>query len=174
MIFESRKFRVVEKDIEFASGDQETWETVEQKGNGGARVLALNNRQELIFIREYRGAAEKYVLRIPTGVIEAGEDSKDAARRELKEETGFAPHNLEFLGKLESTSGYYKATSLHLFYADSAEETGSTAREIGEQAMEVIFIPLEKALRMVENVEFEDIQTVYALLLLKKHLREKK
>lgn len=160
--------------MEFAGGVKETWEVVEQKGNGGARALALTGSNELVFIREYRGAAEKYVLRIPTGVIEDGEDPKDAARRELEEETGFVANNMEFLGKIESTSGYYSSMPLWLFYADRVEETGKTARELGEQAMEVVYIPLEKALQMAENAEFEDIQTIYALLLLKKFLRKDK
>ena len=170
VIFESRKFRVVEKDMEFTSGERETWEVVEQKGNGGSRVLALTDNKDLIFVREYRGAAEKYVLRIPTGVIEDGEDPKDAARRELEEETGFVPKKIESLGVLESTSGYYRGTPIHLFFAPDVQQTGAIAREPGEKDIEMVFIPLEKAFQMAENLEFEDAQTVYALLLLKKHL----
>ena len=170
VIFESKKFRVVEKDMEFASEERETWEVVEQKGNGGARALALTDSGELIFIREYRGAAEKYVLRIPTGVIEDGEDPKDAARRELEEETGFVAKKMESLGVLESTSGYYKATPLRLFFATDVRQSGTTAREPGELDMDVVLIPIEKAFQMAESAEFEDTQTVYALLLLKKHL----
>ena len=128
ILFESKKFRVVEKDMEFAGGARETWEVVEQKGNGGARALALTDSNELIFIREYRGAAEKYVLRIPTGVIEDGEDPKNAARRELEEETGFVPKEIESLGVLESTSGYYRGTSIHLFFAADVRQTGTIAR----------------------------------------------
>ena len=171
IVFESKKFLVLEKDMEFASGERETWEVVEQKGNGGSRVLALTDRKELIFVREYRGAAEKYVLRIPIGVIEDGEDPKDAARRELEEETGFVAKRIEPLGVLESTSGYYRGTPIHLFLATDIQQTGTMRREPGELGMKVVFIPLGKAFQMVENVEFEDTQTVYALLLLKKHLR---
>ena len=174
VIFESKKFRVVEKDMEFASGDRETWEMVEQKGNGGARALALTDSGDLVFIREYRGAAEKYVLRIPTGVIEDGEDPKDASRRELEEETGFVAKKMEFLGVLESTSGYYRGNPIHLFFATDVQQTGTIAREPAEQDIEIVFIPLEQAFQMAENVEFEDTQTVYALLLLRKYLREKK
>jgi ADP-ribose diphosphatase len=174
VIFESKKFRVVEKDMEFAGGEQETWEMVEQKGNGGSRALALTDNKELIFVREYRGAAEKYVLRIPTGVIEDEEDPKEAARRELQEETGFVAKQIEPLGVLEPTSGYYKATSLHLFFATDLQQTGKTSREPSELDIKVVLIPLEKAFQMAELAEFEDIQTVYALLLLKKHLSDKK
>ena len=170
VIFESERFIVVEKDMEFNGGVKETWEMVEQKGNGGARVLALGDNEELIFIREYRGAAEKYVLRFPTGAIEDGEDPKEAAIRELAEETGFLAETAEPLGVLESTSGYFKGSPIHLFFARDLKQTGVTAREPGELDIEVVQIPLEEAYRMLENVEFEDTHTVHALLLLKKYL----
>ena len=173
ILFESKRFRVVERDMEFANGEKETWEVVEQKGNGGARVLGLTDEQELIFVKEYRGAAEKYVLRIPTGVAENGEEPSETARRELEEETGFLAETIESLGVLESTGGYYKDTRTHLFFATNLKETGKIAREPGEQDMEIVRIPLEKAFSMAENAEFEDVQAVYALLLLKKHLRNR-
>lgn len=162
----------MERDMEFSSGEKETWEVVEQKGNGGARILALTNEQELIFVREYRGAADKYVLRIPTGLMEDGEEPSEAALRELEEETGFAAETIEPLGVLESMGGYYKDTLVHLFFAANLKETGTMAREPGEQDMEIVRISLEKAFSMAENAEFEDAQTVYALLLLKKHLKK--
>ena len=118
--------------MEFADGTEEMWEIVEQKGNGGARIIALTDKKEIIFIREYRGAAEKYVLRLPTGLIEEGEDPKDAALRELEEETGFSAKTAEFLVRLESTSGYYKGGVIHVFFSETVKETGNIAREPGE------------------------------------------
>jgi len=55
ILFESKKFRVLEKDMEFANGQIETWEVVEQKGNGGARVLrAIFSWRKTLHIREIR------------------------------------------------------------------------------------------------------------------------
>lgn len=173
VIFESRKFLVVEKDMEFSNGDTETWEAVELKGKGGARVLALTDTQELLFIKEYRGAAEKYVVRFPTGLIEEGEEPKEAAGRELQEETGFVADNLEFLVTLGSTSGYYKGSPTHVFFGSGLRQTGVLAREPGEVDMELLPIPLEKAFQMAENAEFEDPQTLYLTLLLRRYLASK-
>ena len=171
ILFESRRFRIIEKDMEFANGEKETWEVVEHKSSGGAQVLALTDQNELIFIREYRGAAEKYVLRFPTGLIEEGEKPEEAARREFQEEIGYKAHTLEPIGTIESLSGYYKSFPLHVFFGSDLEFTGETMREPGEKDMEVLPIRLEKAYQMVEDVEFEHPGTVYAILLLKKHLR---
>ena len=148
VIFESKRCRVGERDMEFANGEKETWEMVEQKGNGGARVLGLTHEQELIFVQEYRGAADKYVLRFPTGMSEDGEEPSKTALRELEEETGFVAETIESLGVLDSTGGYYKDTPLHLFFATNLKETGRVSRERGEQDMEIVRISLEKAFLM--------------------------
>lgn len=171
VVFESRRFRVIEKDMEFANGEKETWEVVEIKGNGAARAIALTDTHELIFVREYRGAAEKYVIRFPTGLIEENETPQEAASRELEEETGFLAHTLEPLGIFEFTGGYVKSVPFHIFFATDLWFTGTISREPGEQDMEVIRIPLEKAYQMAQALEFEDPETIYAILLLKKHLR---
>ncbi|HEX9722323.1 MAG TPA: NUDIX hydrolase [Candidatus Paceibacterota bacterium] len=170
VVFESAKFRLLEKDMEFANGDTEIWEVVEMKGNGGVRVLAITEKRELIFVQEYRGAAEKYVIRFPTGLIEPGEEPRRAAARELQEETGFVAETLESLGTLESTSGYYKGHTLYVFVGKNLKQTGQMAREPGEEDMEILYIPLEKAFQMAEQAEFEDAQTVYTILRLKRFL----
>lgn len=173
VLFESKIFRLIEKDMEFASGDTETWEVVEFKGRGGARMAAITNNNEIVFVREYRGAAERYVLRLPTGLIEDGEEPLRAAQRELREETGFEAKNITLLKKLESTSGYYKGAPISIFIATNLAKARETSREIGEQGMEVKLIPLEEAFSMAENAEFEDVETNYAVLLCKKHFSQK-
>ena len=170
VLFEAKKIRLVEDELEFPDGHRESWVYTELKGNGGVRVLALTEKGELVFVYEYRGAARKKVLRIPSGSIGENESAEEAARRELEEEAGFYAKEIEFAEELEPTSSYFKSAS-SLFLARGLRHT-KTRRDPGERDMELVLIPLRKAYAMVANLEIRDLSTIHAILWLKKHLRE--
>ncbi len=172
IVYEGQKLQLIEIDMEFPSGHQEIWEYVELKGFGGAKVLALTDDDYLLLVREYRGAAGQYVLRVPTGSIEENETSEEAAKRELLEEVGYFPHKLELIEVMKSKSTFFKAKA-YLFLATNLEEK-HVRRDPGEDTMETVKIPLEKAYQMIEDLEIEEPQTIYAILRLRKYLREKK
>lgn len=169
-IFESKKFRIVEQNIEFPDGHYETWEHAELKGLGGVRILAVNENNELLLVREFRGAAGKSILRLPTGAIKEGESIEKAALRELEEEAGFLAQKIQFIETQETTSSYYKPGPLHSFLAKNLIPT-QQKRDPGEQTMELLFVPLERAYQMAADIEIKDPQTIYGVFLLKKYLQ---
>src|ERR1700683_1194290 len=62
--------------------------------NGSVVILAIddskNKRDPMIVMeRQYRHAAKEYLLEVPAGKMEEGEDALAGAKRELLEETGF-------------------------------------------------------------------------------------
>ena len=56
---------------------------------GSAVVLARDSRGRVLMVRQFRAPARAYVWELPAGQIDPGETALGAARRELKEETGF-------------------------------------------------------------------------------------
>ncbi len=166
--YDGQKLQLIEEDLEFPDGLKETWEHVRLK-NVGAKVLAVTEKNELVMVREYRGAAKDYVLRIPTGAIEHGEKPEEAAKRELQEEVGLFPHTLELIEEQKPMSTFFKAEAF-IFYATNFENR-TLERDAGEKDMQVLHIPLEKAYQMVEDLEISDPQTIYAILRLKKYLK---
>lgn len=72
-----------------------------------AVVVAVTPSQEVLLVRQYRPAVERYTLELPSGHVEAGEDPQNTARRELREETGYEAQSLDFLGCLDPDTGRY-------------------------------------------------------------------
>lgn len=60
-------------------------------------IVALTEDNRVILVRQYRHGVEESVLEIPGGVIDEGEDSLTAAKRELLEETGYRFNSFEML-----------------------------------------------------------------------------
>jgi ADP-ribose pyrophosphatase len=86
-----------------------TWEYAERKGRIGAAVIvAVDDEGRLVLVEQYRIPIGYRTLELPAGLVgdeEAGESLADAAARELEEETGFRPAQVEDLGLFYSSPG---------------------------------------------------------------------
>ena len=65
---------------------------------GGVCVLAVDENNNVLTVRQYRKATDDVMLEIPAGKLEYGEDVEKAALRELREETGMIAGNMVYLG----------------------------------------------------------------------------
>jgi ADP-ribose pyrophosphatase len=116
---------------------------------------------QVLLIKQYRYAANGYLFEIPAGRLNPGEDPRDCAARELKEETGCTADHLDFLTTMFTTPGFTDE-KIHLFMA-----TGLIAGETKHEADEFLDLqpmPLSKALAMVKAGEIRDGKTALGLL----------
>ena len=61
-------------------------------------VVALTKEKELLLVEQYRFGIGKSLCELPAGFIDLNESSLDAAKRELREETGFVSHHWKYIG----------------------------------------------------------------------------
>lgn len=116
---------------------------------------------QVLMIRQYRYAAEGYLYEIPAGRLNAEEDPRDCALRELKEETGCSAQSIEHLFTMFTTPGFTDE-KIHLFLATGLE-TGEAKHE-ADEFLDLEPMLLSRALQMVESGEIQDAKTALGLL----------
>ena len=125
-------------------------------------VVAITARRELVLVRQYRPAVERYTLELPAGHVESDQTPEEAARCELAEETGFAPPAFELLGTLFSDTGRHE-NRMWCYLADAVQPLGPS--HTTEAGLETVFVPLAEVNQMVSRGEFDHALHIAALML---------
>ena len=128
---------------------------------GGVCVAALTEKEELLFVEQFRYPYMETVLELPAGKLEYGEDPFEAGKRELQEETGAAAENYRDLGKLYPTPGYC-GEIIHMYLAENL--TFSEQHLDEDEFLYFFRIPREEAFQMVMRNEIRDSKTQVGIL----------
>jgi ADP-ribose pyrophosphatase len=153
--------------IERADGSRGTRDVV---GHPGAiAVLALDDADRLLLVRQWRIPAQRAMLEIPAGTLDrhdgAIEDPDLAARRELEEETGHRASTWRKLAEFWSAPGF--ATELmHLYLATGIEGVEGDDR-LGpdeDERLELRRASIDEALGMVDSGEISDAKSILGIL----------
>jgi 8-oxo-dGTP pyrophosphatase MutT (NUDIX family) len=157
--FRGRVITVTVEQVLLPSGATATYEIVHHPG--GAAIVAVNNRQEVCLLRQYRPAAGGWVWELPAGRLEPNEAPMRTAQRELREETGCSAQHWQELGGILSSPGVFDET-IHLFLAQNLA-IASPQHEAFE-VIEVHWLGLPEAARRALAGDYRDAKTVIGLL----------
>src|SRR5919204_1942121 len=72
---------------------------------GAVAIVALDAKDRVILVRQYRHAVGRELLEIPAGTFEKDEPPEKTAPRELKEETGLTAKRWELLARFYASPG---------------------------------------------------------------------
>lgn len=151
-VFDGRLIRV----------DVETWPAGEREvvhHPGACGVVAFTPEGEVVLVRQFREPVRQELLEIPAGIFDVeGEEGATCAARELLEETGYRALNIERVATIYTSPGFTDER-IDLFTAD-AEATGDG----GEEAVEVVTLPLGRVLESIKRGDILDAKTVTGLL----------
>ena len=151
----------VRKDSLLVNEKQTDYYVVEHKDV--ALMLAFNKNNEIILVKEYKYPVDQIMTGIPGGsFIRGEEDPLEAAKRELKEETGCESDDWELLVKTYE----YPTKDTHEIFFYVVRNCVQTSEQKLDENEELIFqwTPFQNAINMVIADEVKHGCTAYALL----------
>lgn len=158
-IFKGRVIHVTLDEIELPNGHKSTREVVNHPG--GVCIAALNDKDELYFVRQYRYPYHEVILELPAGKLEKDSTPLENGIRELKEEVGAIGKDYKFLGELYPSTGY--CSEIIYLYFCRIDSMGNCCPD-EDEFLNVEAIHIDKAVQMVLNNEIKDSKTQTAVL----------
>ena len=130
-------------------------------------IVAVDSDNNVVLVRQYRRAPKLFLLEVPAGVMDPGEEPIQTAQRELREETGFAAATLDFLGDFYTAPGIL-TERMYAFLATGLTEDALPPDE--DEDIEVERVPLAKAMEMARSGELNDAKSIVSLLMAERRL----
>lgn len=166
-VFDGLAFRVTRDEIEEQG---QTYRRDVVRHAGSACILPLFDDDTIALVRQYRHAAGTYLLEIPAGTRDKDEAPEACARREIEEEIGYTAGTLKLISAFYPTPGFV-AEKMWLYLATDLRPTAQRLDE--DEIVEVVHVPLHRALTMIETGEIQDAKTIIALALFASHPESK-
>ncbi len=141
---------------------------------GSVVVLAVDDSRKqprILLERQYRHAAEDYLWELPAGRIDPGEKELRAARRELLEETGFMAAHWRRILQFYASPGFV-AETMAIYLATGLR--AGVAQPEADEVIQIRFVPLAAAARMVLRGAIRDAKTIAGVLWLDHQVASKK
>lgn len=137
-------------------------------------VIPLTVNNEVVMIEQYRHGIERVTLEIPGGLVDAGEDPRDAALRELWEETNYAGDDVINLGSTHPNPAI-ENNSLHTFLARDvrlSEDGKPHYNQDGTEHTTVRLVPLSDVGKLIRESVITHALVVVAFHLFDLYERE--
>ena len=135
-------------------------EIVEHKGS--AIIVPVFADKTVALVRQYRHAAGEYLLEIPAGTLNRGEDPKEGARRELEEEIGVTSDNIEKLTEFYVSPGFL-TEKMFVYLATDLQAGQQNLEE--DELLTIEKLTFFEAFEKIRKNEIQDAKTMIGLIL---------
>ncbi len=159
-IFSGVALHVVKDEILLPNGERSVREI--SLHNGASAIIPILSDGRVIMERQFRYAHGRVMLEIPAGKLDTpDEDPLEAAKRELREETGAVAGKITPLGRIISAPALLN----EVIYLYMAEDISFSERELdADEFLDVELIHIDRLYDMVFRGEIEDGKTQIAIL----------
>ena len=153
-VFDVHVDTIREKDVEYKR------EIVVHKGS--AVIVPVFDDNTVALVRQYRHAAEKYLLEIPAGSLDEDEDPLTGAIRELEEEIGVIAAKIEKLCEFYVSPGFL-TEKMYVYLATGLIKTAQNLES--DELIEIERLTFSQAFDLIRSGGIEDAKTMVGLVL---------
>jgi ADP-ribose pyrophosphatase len=140
--------------------------------SGSIVVLAVDRtlyEARVLLEKQYRHAAGRFLLELPAGRIDEGENELKAAKRELLEETGYSAGSWKRVLRFWASPGFV-AETMSIYLARDLQP--GTAQPEDDEVIEIQLVPIKKAVSLVLKGTIQDAKTIAGVLWLDRQMRK--
>lgn len=161
VVFDGKIIRVEHWTVKLPNGNLALREVACHPG--ASAVVALDEMENIILVRQYRAPIGRLTLEIPAGKFDhVGEDPLVCAQRELSEETGLLADSWRKLTVLETTPGFCNER-IHIYLATGLRQGETHPDE--DEFVATVRMPLREAVSKVMDGTFRDGKTALAIMM---------
>lgn len=146
--------------MKIPNGNTAKWDFIKHKG--AAAIIAVKPDGKILMVKQYRNALERETIEIPAGGYNgAVETMEEAAKRELREETGYLAGQMEFLISIRTTVAFCNER-IDIYYASDLS--------LGEQELdddeylEVTSYTIDELIQMIYDGTIHDSKSICGLM----------
>jgi ADP-ribose pyrophosphatase len=158
-VYRGQMLRVQCDVVRLPNGQQTTREYICHPG--AVAIFAIDAQDCVVLERQFRYPIRSTIIEIPAGKRDPGEPLLDCAKRELLEETGYRANNWTRMTTVHNALGYADEF-IEIFIAQDLHLEKQKLDD--EEFLEVLHVPFDEALAMVQDGRITDVKTQLALL----------
>jgi ADP-ribose pyrophosphatase len=159
-LLKNKLFTVVEEVAHDPSGFEIKRAII--KHPGSAVMMAVDENNRVLLVRQFRLPAEQELWELPAGRIDPGESVLEAAKRELREETGYQANEWSELGSFWASPGYV-AEKMTVFLA--SDLTAGKQETMEDERIEIQWFPATQMGEMIRTGQIIDAKTMIGYFL---------
>ena len=167
-LLQGRAFKIRRDTLKTPDGRETKFDIVEH--GGSVVIVPVDADGNILFVRQYRHAANMDMLELPAGTRDGNEPFEDCAAREIREETGMEAGKLIHVGSFYLAPGY-STEYMGVFLATDLKHNPLEADD--DEFLSVEKMSIKEAFALAERGDMPDAKSLAALLMVKPHLENK-
>lgn len=133
---------------------------------GSAVMMAVDEKQRILLVRQYRLPVRQYLWELPAGTVDPGEKPLQTARRELAEETGYRARKWSKLAEFYPSAGFL-SEKMTIYLATGL--TAGEAKPMDDERIETRWFTQKEVDAMIRSGKIKDAKTNIGFLRWKRY-----